>query len=174
MLISLQEICITEIIKTNLDYRMLPKVLKENIKKQKNWKSMWDKSALLYHQIFDDNLNKCWCQRYHISECNGLYNQFFEKIKNFYNIDLNKFFICYWCTNNVAVCINMHTLKTMCIECFATYPWILYINKFNIPIFIDYHNALSFFPISPEILNLYYPDLMKNYYVNGYKFIKNS
>jgi hypothetical protein len=191
-MLSLQEICINKIVKKNLNYKILPKILKEtiqDIQNQNNWKNMWDKSVLLYRELFDKNEYYRVCRNcdntiYPPQTCSGYwcyncrYNDFFEKIKNFHDINLKEFFICYCCktkvtpVKNIAIAINLSSLETMCIDCLLSHIWksrlCLTVSNFH------YFVLLNFLPISPEILKFYYPDLMKYYHDNGYKFIKVS
>jgi hypothetical protein len=196
--LSLQETCINKIVKKNLDYKILPKILKEtiqNIQDQHNWKIMWDKFMLLYRELFDksryyricrdcnNNINpQLHCCRLCCYNCH--YNNFFESIKNFHNINLKEFFICSWCktklnnstpVKNIAIAINLFSSETMCVDCLISH-----ILESGYHFFIDNNTSIydflvgDFLPISPEILKFYYPDLMKYYHDNGYKFIKVS
>jgi hypothetical protein len=178
----LQEICEKKIIENSLNYEQLPKAIKEKIEKkikklQDTWEEMW-KSMLDWSGLpcSDEICQKCNREKQYSLEniiCyNCKSNKFLKKIKDSYNVDIKKYFICDYCNydlsvsdydfrgKNMAICMNIKTLEKICVDCrkILWYPF----DGMNYQPTEGINYKCGYYPyvfIEGDLLRFYYSDI---------------
>lgn len=163
--ISLQEICMGKIVRENLDYKILPKILKITIDilhKQRYWENMWNEIGSTHTVNYGVILNVEYkvkntmllpvyllspllSSQYKSCNCyNCIYDKFFNTIKYFSDEHLKDFLKCDNCyvgygfpcvDEDLLMRCDIQTLEKICLK-IKNFPYNTHIDKYGCIYFV--------------------------------------